>query len=52
MQKCPWCKKSKAKLKATVASIFCMQLKGVISGRGLGFLRFNHYVDAAIRNHV
>ena len=29
-----------------------MQLKGVISGRGQGLLRFNHFVDAAIYNHV
>ena len=29
-----------------------MQLKGVISGRGQGLLRFNHFVDAAIFNHV
>ena len=29
-----------------------MQLKAVISGRGQGLLRFNHFVDAAIYNHV
>ena len=29
-----------------------MRLKGVISGRGEGFLRFNHFVDATIYNHV
>ena len=29
-----------------------MRLKGMISGRGQGLLRFNHSVDAAIYNHV
>ena len=29
-----------------------MRLKAVISGRGQGLLRFNHFVDAAIYNHV
>ena len=29
-----------------------MQLKGVISGGGQGLLRCNHFVDAAIYNHV
>ena len=32
--------------------IFCMRLKDVISGRGQGLLRFNHFVDATIYNHV
>ena len=46
--------KSKAKLEApvTCTSIFCMQLKHVISGTGQSLLRFNHFVDAAIYNHV
>ena len=44
--------KSKAKPEAPVTSIFCMQLKGVISGRGQGLLRFNYFVEAAIYNHV
>ena len=51
IQKHPWCKKRKAKSETPVTSIFCMQLKGVISGRGQGLLRFN-FVDAAIYNHV
>ena len=51
-KKHPWCKKGKAKSEAPVTSIFCMQLKDVISGRGQGLLRFNHFVDAAIYNHV
>ena len=46
IQKHPWCKKSKAKSEAPVTSIFYMRLKGVISGRGQGLLRFNHFVDA------
>ena len=29
-----------------------MRLKDVISGRGQGLLRFNHFVCAAIYNHV
>ena len=45
-------KKSEAKLEAPVTSIFCMRLKGVISGGGQGLLRFNHFVDATIYNHV
>ena len=45
-------KKSKAKSEAPVTSIVCMRLKGVISGRGHSLLRFNHFVDAAIYNHV
>ena len=44
--------KSEVKSEAPVTSIFCMQLKGVISGRGQGLLRFNHFVDAAIYSHV
>ena len=52
MQKHPWFKKSEAKSKAPVTFIFCMRLKDVISGRGQGLLRFNHFVDAAIYNHV
>ena len=44
--------KSKAKSEAPVTSIFCMRLKDVISGRGQGLLRFNHFVYAAIYNHV
>ena len=48
----PWCKKSEAKSEAPVNSIFCMRLKGVISGRGQGLLRFAHFVDTAIYNHV
>ena len=48
----PWCKKREAKSEAPVTSIFCIQLKGVISGRGQGLLRFNYFVDAAIYNHV
>ena len=52
MQKQPWCKKSEAKLEAPGIFIFCMRLKGVVSGRGQGLLRFNHFVDAAIYNHV
>ena len=44
--------KSEAKLEVPVTSIFCMQLKDVISGRGQGLLRFNHFVYAAIYNHV
>ena len=44
--------KSETKLESPVTSIFCMQLKCVISGRGQGLLRFNHFVDAAIYNHV
>ena len=39
-----------AKLEAPVTSIYCMRLKGVISGQGL--LTFNHFVDAAIYNYV
>ena len=38
IQKYPWCKKSEAKSEAPVTSIFSMQLKGVISGRGQGLL--------------
>ena len=52
IQKHPWCKKSEAKSKAPVTSIFCMRLKDVISGRGQGLLRFNQFVYAAIYNHV
>ena len=52
IQKHPWCKKGKAKSEAPVNSIFCMRLKGVISGRGQGLLRFNHFVYAALYNHV
>ena len=52
MQKHPWCKKSEAKLEAPVTFIFCMRLRDVISSRGQGLLRFNHFVDAAIYNHV
>ena len=53
MQKHLWCKKSEAKSEAPVTFVFCMQLKDMISGRGqLGLLRFNHFVDAAIYNHV
>ena len=48
----PWRQKSEAKSEAPVNSIFCMQLKDVISGRGKGLLRFNHFVCAAIYNHV
>ena len=40
IQKHPWCKKSEAKSEAPVTSIFCMQLKGVKSGRGQGLFRF------------
>ena len=29
-----------------------MRIKDVISGRGQGLLRFNHFVNAAIYNHV
>ena len=29
-----------------------MQLNGIISGRGQDLLRFNHFVNAAIYNHV
>ena len=29
-----------------------MRLKGVISGKNQGLLRFNHFVDAAIYNRV
>ena len=39
-------------MEAPVTSTFCMRLKGVISGRGQGLLRFNHFVDTAIYNHV
>ena len=52
IQKHPWCKKSEAKSEAPVTSILCMRLKDVISGRGQGLLRFNHFVCAAIYNHV
>ena len=52
IQKHPWCKKSEAKSEAPVTSIFCMRLKDVISGRGQGLLGFNHFVCAAIYNHV
>ena len=52
MQKHPWCKKSVAKSEAPVTFIFCMLLKDVISGGGQGLLIFNHFVDAAIYNHV
>ena len=52
MQKHPWCKKGKAKSEAPVTFIFCMRLKDMISVRGQGLLRFNHFVDAAIYNHV
>ena len=54
MQKHPWCKKSEAKSEAQlqVTFVFCMRLKDVILGRGQGLLRFNHFVDAAIYNHV
>ena len=52
IQKHHWCKKSKAKSEAPVTSIFCMWLKDVISGRGQGLLGFNHFVYAAIYNHV
>ena len=52
IQKHPWCKKSEAKSEAPVTSIFCMRLKDVMSGRGQGLLRFNHFVYAAIYNHV
>ena len=52
IQKHPWCKKGKAKSEAPVTSIFCMRSKGVILARGQGLLRFNHFVDAAIYNHV
>ena len=52
IQKHPWCKKIEAKLEAPVTSIFCMRLKGVISGRGQDLLRFNYFMDAAIYNHV
>ena len=45
-------KKARAKSEAPVTFIFCMRLKHVISGRGQGLLRFNHFVDAAIYNHV
>ena len=40
--------KSEAKSEVPVTSIFCMPLKDVISGRGQGLLRFNHFVYAAI----
>ena len=52
IQKHPWCKKSEAKSEAPVTSILCMRLKDVISGRGQGLFRFNHFVYAAIYNHV
>ena len=52
IQKHHWCKKSEAKSEAPVTSIFCMRLKDVISGRGQGLLGFNHFVYAAIYNHV
>ena len=52
IQKHPWCKKSDAKSKAPVTSIFLHVTKGVISGRGQGLLRFNHFVDVAIYNHA
>ena len=52
IQKHPWCKKSEAKSEAPVTSILCMRLKDVISGRGQGLLRFNHFVCAAFYNHV
>ena len=52
MQKHPWCKKSTVKSEAPVTFVFCMRLKDVISGRGQGLLRFNHFVDAAIYNHT
>ena len=45
-------KKSEAKSEAPVTSIFYMWLKGMILGRGQGFLRFNHFVYAAIYNHM
>ena len=44
--------KSEAKSEAPVTSINYIQLKGMISGRGQGHLRFNHFVGAAIYNHV
>ena len=47
-----WCKKSEAKSEAPVTSSLYMRLKDVISGRGQGLLRFNHFVCAAIYNHV
>ena len=52
MQKHLWSKKSEAKSEAPVTFVFCMGLKDMISGRGQGLLRFNHFVDAAIYNHV
>ena len=52
IQKHPWCKKSEAKWEAPFTSIFCMRLKDVISGRGQGLLGFNHFVYAAVYNHV
>ena len=36
--KTPWCNKSEAKSEAPVIFIFCIGLKGVISGRGQGLL--------------
>ena len=39
-------------METPVTSTFCMRLKGVISGRDQGLLRFNHFVDAAVYNHV
>ena len=48
MQRHLWCKKSNNKSEAPVSFIFCMRLKAVMSGRGQGLLRFNHFVDAAI----
>ena len=52
IQKHPWCKKSEAKSEAPVTCIFYMRLKDVISGRGQGLLRFNHFVYADIYYHV
>ena len=56
IQKHPWCKKQgqvgSTRPPVTCTSIFYMQLKDVISGTGQGLLRFNHFVDAAIYNHV
>ena len=53
IQKHPWCKKARPSQKHQLrTSIFCMQLKDVISGRGQGLLGFNHFVYTAIYNHV
>ena len=52
IQKHPWCKKSEAKSEAPVTSSLYATKRCDIRGRGQIFLRFNHFVDAAICNHV